>query len=115
MFFYRWLIAALLAGGLLMTTAIAAEGPPQQIIIKWRDTLPAKQRDSITARSLKDASTPLGISLQYLRTGGTGAEVYKPSRALSRSEMDGLIKRLTADPGVEYVEEDSMMRTMPQR
>jgi len=93
----------------------AAEGPPQQIILKWRDSLPEKERAAITARVLREAGARHGISLEYLSSTAVGGSIYKPSRALSRNEMDDLIRTLTADPNVEYAEDDSLMRPMPRR
>lgn len=106
-------VLALLACSPPMPPVDAAEGPPQQIIVKWRDASPAK-RASIE-RALREAGARQGVSLQYLRDTAVGGSIYKPSRALSRAEMDDLIRTLTANPNVEYVEEDSMMRPMPSR
>jgi hypothetical protein len=92
----------------------AAEGPAQQIILKWRDALPEKERAAITAGVLREAGARHGVSLEYLRSTAVGGSIYKPSRALSREEMADLIRTLAADPNVEYVEEDGLMRPMPR-
>jgi hypothetical protein len=91
----------------------ATDGPEQQIILKWRDSLPQNERAAITTRVLREVGARYGISLQYQRELGVGASVYKLSRPLSRKEMADLIGTLTADPNVEYAEEDALMQTMP--
>ena len=107
-----WLAALLLAS--FTMTANATEGPPQQVIIKWRDAPTAAEQKTRTASSLREAGARQGVSLQFLRKTGTDASVYKVSPALPQRELDALIKTLSSDPHVEYAEADSMMRTMPR-
>jgi len=108
-----WL-AALLLASFTMTIANATEGPPQQIIIKWREAPTAAEKTARTANSLREAGARQGVSFQFQREMGTGASVYKLSPTLAPRELDALIKTLSRDPHVEYAEADSMMRTMPR-
>jgi serine protease len=94
--------------------AHAADGPPQQIIVKWRDNLPAGDPAAFTAQVLRSAGVRHGVSLQRVRSTADGADIVKPSRPVSRAEMDHIIKTLSDNPHVEYVEEDSLMRPMPR-
>jgi serine protease len=108
------MLAALLFAGLIMSNVHASEGPPQQIIIKWRDAPSPAAQKTWTDNTLREAGARQGVKLQFVRTMGTGANVYKLEPALAARELDALIKSLTGDPHVEYAEADSMMRTMPR-
>jgi hypothetical protein len=108
-----WL-AALLLASFTMTSVTASEGPPQQIIIKWRDAATAAEQATRTANSLREAAARQGVTFEFLRKMGTGASVYKVKPALPARELDALIKTLSSDPFIEYAEADSMMRTMPR-
>jgi hypothetical protein len=108
------MLAAVLFAGLIMSSVHASEGPPQQIIIKWRAAPNPGAQKTWTANTLREAGARHGVKLQFVRTMGTGANVYKLEPALAPRELDALIKSLTGDPHVEYAEADSMMRTMPR-
>ena len=89
----------------------AAEGPQQQIIVKWRDGTSEQQRST----ALQAATAPSGATLEYLRDTAVGGSVYKTSRTLGREAMDKVLRALEADQHVEYVEEDQMLRPMPRQ
>ena len=109
------LIATLLLASMPMGTVTAAEGPAQQVIIKWRDAPSAKELEARTANSLRAAGAHHGVTLQWLRTMGTGASIYKVTPTLEPRELDALLKTLGKDSNVEYAEADSMLQTMPRR
>jgi hypothetical protein len=108
------LLASLIIASLTMTTVTAAEGPPQQVIIKWRDAATPAEQTARTTHSLREAGARQGVAFQFLRKMGTGASVYKLNPVLPARELDALIKALNGDPHVEYAEADGMMRTMPR-
>ena len=111
----RILFVTLLLASLSMETLTAAEGPAQQLIIKWREATSAKEQATRTANSLREAGARHGTTLQWLRTMGTGADVYKVTPSLEPGQLDALLQTLGKDPHVEYAEADSMLRTMPRR
>jgi hypothetical protein len=115
----RWgfralLLAALLLTSLTMNSTQASEGPPQQVIIKWREAPSAAEQKARTASSLREAGARHGAKLEFLRIMGTGASIYKIDPALPERELAALIKTLSSDSHVEYAEADSIMRTMPR-
>lgn len=110
----RWMLPALLVAGLIVSSAEASEGPPQQIIIKWRDAPTPAEQKTWTANTLRETAARQSVRLQFVRTMGTGANVYKLSPPLAPRELEALIKALTSDTHVEYAEPDGMMRTMPR-
>jgi hypothetical protein len=112
------LLAALLLAGLTMTMINAnegEEGPPQQVIIKWREAPSAAEQTARTDNSLREAGARHGVKIQFVRVMGTGASVYKLDPVLQPRDLTALIKTLSKDPHVEYAEADSIMRTMPRR
>ena len=111
-----FLLAALILASLTMTiTHATEEGPPQQVIIKWREAPNAAEQTTRTANSLREAGARHGVKIQFVRVMGTGANVYKLDPVLQPRELEALIKTLSKDPHVEYAEADSIMRTMPRR
>jgi len=111
--FQALLLAALLLSFTMIIDA-ATEGPPQQVIIKWRDAASPAELAARTKSSLRDAGASRGVKFQFLRVMGTGASVYKLDPVLAPRDFDALLKTLQADPHVEYAEADGMMRTMPR-
>ena len=105
--------ALLILASITMTGACAADGPPQQIIIKWRE-VPAKQQAALAADTLKQLGARYGVALQFLRETGVGGNVYKLNPALPAPQFSALLDALSANPNVEYAEADGMMRTMPR-
>lgn len=100
---------------LLSGVAIAqtADGPPQRLIVKWRSDLGVVAAQSTqAAQAVSDAELRSGVSTTSLRTTATGAEVRRLERRVTQQELNSLIASLAANPGVEYVEEDRMMRRL---
>ncbi len=83
-----------------------AEGPPQRVIVKWRDTALANAQNTRSAEALQRSSVRLGATVQRIRRTASGAEVVRADRRLSREELTDFIRTLGSDPSVEYVEED---------
>nr|WP_206859858.1 S8 family serine peptidase [Lysobacter changpingensis] len=79
-------------------------------IVRYRDGS-APRRDAAVLRStLGAAATTTGraTQLQPLRRMANGADVIRASRKLDRVEAESLMRRLAADPDVEYVEVDKL-------
>jgi serine protease len=108
-------VAALACATLVFFTPLAVEaqteeGPPQRVIVKWRDDALLSAQSSRSLETLERSGARLGATVQRVRRLATGAEVLRASRALSRAELDDFIRALASDPNVEYVEEDVLQR-----
>jgi serine protease len=86
------------------------EGPPQRVIVKWRDAGLLNARRVNATEALERSSARVGASMQRVRTTATGAEVVRANRRLSRAELDDLVRTLASDPDVEYAEEDVLQK-----
>lgn len=91
---------------------VANAAPPQRVIVKYRAVNADNAIASTQSRGLAEAQSRLGIALSRVRSTATGAEVLRTSRELSRTELNDLINTIAADPSVEYVEEDRLMKRL---
>lgn len=101
-------VLSLCAGAAFAQTA---DGPPQRVIVKWR-TGNLSVQSAQSTRAVTDAEARAGVATTSLRTTAGGAEVRRLDRRVTRQELDDLIASLAADPSVEYVEEDRLMRRL---
>lgn len=62
------------------------------------------------ARALPAAASGRAMNVQRLRRIATGADVVKTARKLDRVEAESLMRQIAADPAVEYVEVDQLMK-----
>ncbi|MCZ7153668.1 hypothetical protein, partial [Salmonella enterica] len=51
-----------------------------------------------------------GVRLQHLRRTALGSDVIKADRKLDRAEAETLMRQIAANPNVEYVEPDRLMK-----
>ena len=81
-----------------------------RFIVKYRaGTTAAAQQDNL-ARAAKANAKALSVS--RMRSLSVGGEVVETNRALDRVEAEGLMRQIAADPNVEYVEVDRMMKAL---
>lgn len=110
------------------TAAVQAGAEFSGFIVKFRDGSAEARNPALVGRRLQAATTGLqsavarlekssgpGVqraapSLGHFRRMSLGADVVRPSRALSRAEALAAMAQLAALPGVEYVEPDLIMR-----
>lgn len=93
------------------TVAVAKDGFPQQIIVKYKENaLLSKKSETAIGDRLRAIGQRRGMLLQRLRTMGTGAEVVRIDRDLGDRDLSDLLSELKADPRVEYAEEDRIMK-----
>ena len=89
-----------------------AEGN-DRFIVKYRDGSAERSNPAALERALQAAATATlqgkALGLQKLRRTATGAEVVQTARKLGRADAEALMRRLAADPAVEYVEVDQKM------
>src|SRR5687768_2106925 len=80
-----------------------------RFIVKYRAGTSAtvQQRNLAAARSSATA-----LSVARLRTLSVGGEVVQANRPLDRVEAESLMRQIAADPNVEYVEVDRLMKAL---
>lgn len=122
-----WVVvgASVLSSLLLATPALAGDvqlsglqsAPThQRFIVKYRDGSAPVANTTALASSLKSAAAGLASSqgralgLQEVRKLAVGPTVVRTDRPLDQAESELLMRKLAADPNVEYVEVDQIMR-----
>lgn len=81
----------------------------QRFIVKYRDGSNARRSATALVDQANAALRTAGgntLSLAHLRKMGTGADVVRASRRLSRAESDAFLKQLRSDPAVQYAQPD---------
>lgn len=117
--------ASVLSSLLLATPALAGDvqlsglqlAPThQRFIVKYRDGSAAVANTTALASSLKTAAAGLASSqgralgLQQVRKLAVGPTLVSTDRPLDQAELNSLMRKLAADPNVEYVKVDQIMR-----
>lgn len=97
---------------LAMVAAAQAEGPPQRIIVKYRLALESPEAASAASLAVADIGSRFGVSLRTVRRTATGADVLAIDNRLSTADLQQLIATLASSPGVEYAEEDQLLRAV---
>ncbi|MFC5578285.1 S8 family peptidase [Lysobacter niabensis] len=81
-----------------------------RFIVKYRaGTSVAAQQTSLDRAAGGNAKA---LAVGRLRSLSVGGEVVQASRGLGRSEAESLMRQIAADPNVEYVEVDRMMKPL---
>ena len=110
------LLAAPAFAGDVQLSGLASAPTHQRFIVKYRDGATDVVNPTALASSLKAAASAVpaaqgrALGLQKLRTLAIGPTVVKADRPLDAAESELLMRRLAADPNVEYVEVDQLMR-----
>jgi len=122
-----WVVlgASVLSSLLLATPALAGDvqlsglqsAPThQRFIVKYRDGSAPVANTTALASSLKTAAAGIAnsqgraLGLQQVRKLAVGSTVVRTDRALDQADAELLMRKLAADPNVEYVEVDQIMR-----
>ncbi|KJV35455.1 S8 family serine peptidase [Luteibacter yeojuensis] len=104
-------------------SALRAPGGYDRFIVKYRDGSPerasrvaatqavgvALSRAAATTASLRAGKVAAPAAV-YGRKLGTGADLLRTSRKLSKAEADALIRQIATNPAVVHVEADVMMQ-----
>ena len=95
-----------------------------QFIVKYRDGSTARTSSSAMASSLQGAAGRAlpalaggkgkKLGLKHYRRMALGADVVRADRGLDRVEAEALMHQIAADPNVEYVQPDTIMRATLQ-
>ena len=87
-----------------------------QFIVKYRSGSAERGSSAAIDRGLQRASQGIArskagqaVALKHFRRMSLGADVVRANRALSRADAEALMRRIAADPNVEYVEVDVRM------
>ena len=110
------LLAAPAFAGDVQLSGLASAPTHQRFIVKYKDGATDVANPTALASSLKAAAASVpaaqgrALGLQKLRTLAIGPTVVKADRPLDAAESELLMRRLAADPNVEYVEVDQLMR-----
>lgn len=109
------LLAAPAFAGDVQLSGLASAPTHQRFIVKFKDGATDVATPTVLASSLKAAAQAVpaaqgrALGLQKLRQLAIGPTVVKADRPLDAAESELLMRRLAADPNVEYVEVDQLM------
>ena len=82
-----------------------------RFIVKYRDGSSAALKSSLDkAAAAQPKKNGQALAVGHLRKLAVGADVVKANRKLDRVEAEALMRQIAADPSVEYVEVDRIMR-----
>lgn len=102
------------AGGRGMTSPLKSSSQYQytdQLIVKYRDMSVA--RATVLKKEHVDAlSATAGVALTHFRAMSGDAHVFKLPHRMTMTEVEALVRKLKADPSVEYAEPDRRMFPM---
>ncbi|MBF6025664.1 S8 family peptidase [Lysobacter niastensis] len=70
------------------------------------------QRAGVAGLKMGANGVAVGLTSQYVRKMGVGADVIKLSRKLDAAEANALLAQLRSDPAVAYAEPDLMMQAV---
>jgi serine protease len=103
------------AAGRVDAGGLASADHHDQFIVRYRSGS-AERGDVGKARAaLARAAASVGgrsVALAHQRRMGIGADVVRTDRKLDRAEAEALMRLIAADPDVEYVEVDAIMRPL---
>jgi serine protease len=109
------LLAAPAFAGDVQLSGLSSAPTHQRFIVKYKDGATDVATPTVLASSLKAAASAVpaaqgrALGLQKLRQLAIGSTVVKADRPLDAAESELLMRRLAADPNVEYVEVDQLM------
>ncbi|WP_422509913.1 S8 family peptidase [Stenotrophomonas sp. GZD-301] len=110
------LLASPAMAGDVQLSGLSSAPTHQRFIVKYKDGSSAVATPTALASSLKAAASAVpaaqgrALGLQKLRQLAIGPTVLKTDRPLDHAESELLMRRLAADPNVEYVEVDQLMQ-----
>jgi len=110
------LLATPAFAGDVQLSGLSSAPTHQRFIVKYKDGSTEVATPTALASSLKAAAAAVpaaqgrALGLQKLRQLAIGPTVVKADRPLDRAEAELLMRRLAADPSVEYVEVDQLMQ-----
>ncbi|MFZ5655707.1 MAG: S8 family peptidase [Pseudomonadota bacterium] len=85
-----------------------------RFIVKYKNGTTAAASATAMQKSLNAAAARAGksVGLQRMRRLGTGADLVRAARKMDRVEAESFMRQLAADPNVEYVEVDRLLKPL---
>ncbi len=90
--------------------ADASTAMPEQLIVKFRTPMPAPNDAAFVQQLSKDA----GVTLHFVRTLATGAQIYSIVGTADAATMTAVIQHLQQRHDIEYVEQDRRVPPAPK-
>ncbi|GAB2511134.1 S8 family serine peptidase [Lysobacter humi (ex Lee et al. 2017)] len=102
------------AAGRVNASGLQSQPTHDRFIVKYRDDAAATASTAGMQQSLSRAASAVAggraLGLQRVRRISTGAELVRADRKLDRIEAESLMRQIAADPNVEYVEVDRLLK-----
>jgi len=106
--------AAVLAAAI--SSVNAAEVPPQflapRFIVNYNPSLSPADRKTIALQAIANAANSGGVQLKTVRTTALNADVVAIDQRLSQAGLQKLMNTMAAQPGVQSVEEDVVLKAV---
>lgn len=98
--------------GQVNTAGLQSQQLHDRFIVKYKNGTSAAASTAEMQKSLTAAANRAGksVGLQRMRRLGTGADLIRAARKMDRVEADRFMRQLAADPNVEYVEVDRLLK-----
>ncbi|UTW07823.1 S8 family peptidase [Pseudomonas benzenivorans] len=98
-------------GAARINTSTLKEGKTyDRFIVKYRAGSSELASSSMRAQALNQAGMLQGLGVGHLRRTAVGADVIKSARKLDRAGAEALMQQIAANPNVEYVEVDALLK-----
>ncbi|WP_439888631.1 S8 family peptidase [Pseudomonas sp. MBLB4123] len=98
-------------GAARINTSMLKEGKTyDRFIVKYRSGSSELASSSMRAQALNQAGMLQGLGVGHLRRTSVGADVIKSARKLDRAGAEALMQQIAANPNVEYVEVDALLK-----
>nr|WP_235857334.1 hypothetical protein [Xanthomonas cissicola] len=109
------LLAVPAFAGQVNLSGLDAQPTLDRFIVKYKDgssaaVSPTSMRASLNSvAGAMPARAGRALGLNHVRRTALGSEVLKADRGLDRADAETLMRRIAADPSVDYVEVDQIM------
>ena len=109
-------LASTAFAGQMNTAGLQSQQMHDRFIVKYKDGTSAAASATVMQQGLARAASASGlaqsrgVSLARVRHIATGAELVRADRKLDRVEAQALMRQIAADPNVEYVEVDRLLK-----
>ncbi|QLC72303.1 S8 family serine peptidase [Pseudomonas sp. LPB0260] len=104
-------VAAPDTGAARINTSMLKDGQSyDRFIVKYRSGSSELASSSMRTQALNEAGMLQGLGVGHLRRTAVGADVIKSARKLDRAGAEALMQQIAANPNVEYVEVDALLK-----
>jgi serine protease len=92
------------------TSMLKAGQTYDRFIVKYRAGSNELASSSMRAQALNNAGLLQGLAVGHLRRMAVGADVIRSERKLDRAGAEALMQQIAANPNVEYIEVDALLK-----